>query len=201
MKLYWVTTSDHDEDWFVIAKNKQTAKSFFASYEGYDYDKVSAEGVQTVGDEYFAIKAYHPSVVQLKQLGFKIYERGQSIFAWKNGKIYEEGNIVKNLAFKIYDKVPVVYIIKLYGGNHYKIGVTKDLSRRIKTFNTSNPQGFDIFNIVHCDKPYQLERKLHATFKNKRFAREWFLLTNKDLRNLSRIISEYSKLEELFKLV
>lgn len=36
LKLYWCETDDHDEDWFVIARNEQDAAEFFTDYEGYD---------------------------------------------------------------------------------------------------------------------------------------------------------------------
>ena len=39
--LYWVSTADHDEDWFIFAKSTRSAATFHAEYEGYD----SGEGV------------------------------------------------------------------------------------------------------------------------------------------------------------
>jgi hypothetical protein len=48
MHLYWVSTDDHDEDWFVFAKNSHDARGYFAWYEGYDYEDTAAELVATV---------------------------------------------------------------------------------------------------------------------------------------------------------
>ncbi|MGQ0505280.1 MAG: hypothetical protein ACT4TC_08155 [Myxococcaceae bacterium] len=36
MKLYWVETPDHHEDWFVVARNPREARAFFENAEGYD---------------------------------------------------------------------------------------------------------------------------------------------------------------------
>lgn len=42
LKLYWCETYDHDEDWFVIARDEDEAVQFFADYEGYDEDEAIA---------------------------------------------------------------------------------------------------------------------------------------------------------------
>jgi len=42
-KLYWCETDDHDEDWFVVARNADDARSFHENMEGYDEDEVWAE--------------------------------------------------------------------------------------------------------------------------------------------------------------
>ncbi len=34
--LYWVTTSDHGEDWFIFARTSRSAASFHEKYEGYN---------------------------------------------------------------------------------------------------------------------------------------------------------------------
>lgn len=36
LKLYWVETADHHEDWFVIARTARDARRFFEETEGYD---------------------------------------------------------------------------------------------------------------------------------------------------------------------
>jgi hypothetical protein len=35
VRLYWVTTADHDEDWFIFANSARQARSFHEHYEGY----------------------------------------------------------------------------------------------------------------------------------------------------------------------
>lgn len=48
LRLYWVTTEDHDEDWFVLAPDGATACAFFEAYEGYDPDTAEEEFVTAV---------------------------------------------------------------------------------------------------------------------------------------------------------
>jgi hypothetical protein len=36
VNLYWVTTDDHDEDWFTLARTIRTAESYHIQYEGYE---------------------------------------------------------------------------------------------------------------------------------------------------------------------
>jgi len=42
-KLYWVTTADHDEDWFVFAPSSTQAESFHEDFEGYNSGDATAE--------------------------------------------------------------------------------------------------------------------------------------------------------------
>jgi hypothetical protein len=35
VKLYWCTTADHDEDWFIFAESARSAKKYHEYYEGY----------------------------------------------------------------------------------------------------------------------------------------------------------------------
>jgi hypothetical protein len=35
IKLYWVTTADHVEDWFIFAENARSARAYHEHYEGY----------------------------------------------------------------------------------------------------------------------------------------------------------------------
>ena len=51
MKLYWVTTEDHDEDWFVVATNAKEAASFHENMEGYDPGDATAEAILDIPEE------------------------------------------------------------------------------------------------------------------------------------------------------
>ncbi|WP_437796486.1 hypothetical protein [Sorangium sp. So ce693] len=42
-KLYWCETDDHDEDWFVVARNADDAQAFHENMEGYDEEDAQAE--------------------------------------------------------------------------------------------------------------------------------------------------------------
>jgi hypothetical protein len=45
MKLYWVTTEDHDEDWFIVASSPQEATQYYENMEGYDPGDAKAEEI------------------------------------------------------------------------------------------------------------------------------------------------------------
>lgn len=51
LKLYWCTTSDGDEDWFIVAHSGREAALLHAEGEGYDYADASAEFVLTLPEE------------------------------------------------------------------------------------------------------------------------------------------------------
>lgn len=50
MKLYWVTTEDHAEDWFVVANNLEEAANFHEDAEGYAPGDATAEMIQEIPD-------------------------------------------------------------------------------------------------------------------------------------------------------
>jgi len=50
MDLYWVTTSDHAEDWFIVANSAEEAASFHEDAEGYDIGDATAELVTEIPD-------------------------------------------------------------------------------------------------------------------------------------------------------
>src|SRR5664280_1643563 len=43
--LYWVSTADHDEDWFIFAKSARSAAKFHADHEGYGPRETAAEPI------------------------------------------------------------------------------------------------------------------------------------------------------------
>jgi hypothetical protein len=61
MHLYWVTTDDHCEDWFIIASSEAEAANWFEQNEGYDKGDATAQRIldipasiqlETMDDEY-----------------------------------------------------------------------------------------------------------------------------------------------------
>ncbi len=48
MILYWVTTKDHDQDWFVAAESPTDASAFFEHTTGYDPGAATAERVMEI---------------------------------------------------------------------------------------------------------------------------------------------------------
>jgi hypothetical protein len=50
MHLYWVTTEDHCEDWFVVANTVKAAELWFERHEGYDDGDATAICVLDIPD-------------------------------------------------------------------------------------------------------------------------------------------------------
>jgi hypothetical protein len=77
-------------------------------------------------------------------------------------------------------KNPCVYL--LYSGGRYKIGYSDNLSSRLTQMSTGTPFEINVVCAIECDDPRQLERELHRKFHEKRVHREWFTLTDDDVR-------------------
>ena len=95
VKLYWVTTRDHAEDWFIFAGSDLQARSYHEHYEG--YGKGDAHSRLIVSD--VTLKEFmngtppcHAQFQDLYQIGFKnagaIPNRRR---AGLNGEIFREG--------------------------------------------------------------------------------------------------------------
>jgi hypothetical protein len=97
IKLYWVTTDDHDEDWFIFADSAKSARAYHEDYEG--YGKGDAHSRLIVSD--VTLKEFqngtppcHAQFQDLVQIGFQdagtIPNRRGVKF---NGEIFREGII------------------------------------------------------------------------------------------------------------
>jgi len=77
-----------------------------------------------------------------------------------------------------------VYVIQsLTNETYYKIGRTRDLHRRAKTFGVLLP--FDVQTVctIKTDDMYKLEGELHGRYMSKRVKQtEWFILSDDDLK-------------------
>ena len=95
IKLYWVTTADHAEDWFIFAASARQARAYHEHYEG--YDKGDANSRLIVSD--VTLKEFmngtppcHAQFQDLVQIGFQ--NAGSSPNrrrAGFNGEIFREG--------------------------------------------------------------------------------------------------------------
>ena len=48
LKLYWVTTEDHCEDWFIVSHSAKAAEHFHETEEGYEKGEASAEEILAI---------------------------------------------------------------------------------------------------------------------------------------------------------
>ena len=95
IKLHWVTTADHGEDWFVFAESAGQARAFHEHYEGYDKgDARSRLIVSNIPLKEFqnGTPPCHAQFQDLFQIGFQdagtIPNRRRVKF---NGEIFREG--------------------------------------------------------------------------------------------------------------
>jgi hypothetical protein len=95
VRLYWVTTADHAEDWFIFGASARQARAYHEDYEG--YDKGDANSRLIVSD--VTLKEFqngtppcHAQFQDLFQIGFKnagaIPNRRRAGF---NGEIFRDG--------------------------------------------------------------------------------------------------------------
>ncbi len=77
-----------------------------------------------------------------------------------------------------------VYLIKC--GNRYKIGRTKNATRRMRELNHQLPEKPEVVHKIATAKEVEIERYWHRKFAGKRGHGEWFNLTNEDVTEFKR---------------
>lgn len=87
------------------------------------------------------------------------------------------------------NKTGYVYLLKDDNDN-YKIGLTKNLESRMKSF-TSLPYKIELIHYFESNNMSSDERKLHNKFSDKRISGEWFKLSTEDVEYIKNIESEY----------
>ena len=90
MKLFWVTTEDHDEDWFVVASNAEEACKFHEDVEGYAIGDATAEEILNI-PETITAKPGWPSDELLLAVGAKFIMEEPSRVVEINGRKFSEG--------------------------------------------------------------------------------------------------------------
>jgi len=90
MKLYWVTTEDHDEDWFVVASSAEEASRFHEDAEGYDPGDATAEEILSIPENIPAELGW-PSDEILLAVGAKFITENPSRVVEINGRKFSEG--------------------------------------------------------------------------------------------------------------
>ena len=96
MKLYWVTTEDHDEDWFIVASSPEEASKYHENMEGYDPGDAKAEEILDIPDNVPA-KTGWPSDELLLEVDAKFLLNDQSRVVEIAGRKFCEGMLEATL--------------------------------------------------------------------------------------------------------
>ncbi len=101
MNLYWVTTEDHHEDWFIIASSSTEACKLHEDFEGYESGDAKAEKVLNIPKD-ISTEIGWPSEELLISLGAKFIQKGYLRVVEIEGRKYSEG-MLESLISEICD--------------------------------------------------------------------------------------------------
>lgn len=87
-----------------------------------------------------------------------------------------------------------VYLIKDPSNQTYKIGVTKDLKKRLLNLQTGNSTELQLMFYYHTPYPFKLEKLLHNKFKQYQYNNEWYELPEADVMNFQLYCMEINKI-------
>ena len=90
MQLYWATTEDHSEDWFIVASSAKEAARLHANMEGFDTDEATAEHVIDIPLKIVTEKGW-PEEGLLEALGATIIDSGCARVVEIAGRKFSEG--------------------------------------------------------------------------------------------------------------
>ncbi len=103
MKLYWATTEDHDEDWFIVASSSEEATKYHEEMEGYEPGEAKAEEILDI-PENISAEAGWPSDELLLAVGADFRINDQSRVVEIAGRVFCEGMLEATLN-EIYDDI------------------------------------------------------------------------------------------------
>ena len=89
-----------------------------------------------------------------------------------------------------------VYLMKI--GDRAKIGKARDPAQRLKELQTGNPFALKLIGCIRClsdGHAFEIEKALHAKFRNQRIRGEWFKYTNSMHLFVERLIEQIEGME------
>lgn len=90
------------------------------------------------------------------------------------------------------DNVPgYLYLINRVGSDSYKIGLTRNRSKRFSQLQCGCPEPLKFTHTVKVDRMFDSEKHLHNVFASYRTRGEWFKLNR---RTVAKVVSEMNKL-------
>lgn len=114
LRLYWVMTEEHDEDWFIVAHSAAEARRIHEDAEGYDRGDALSELVLTLPPEKQGEDTGWPRPGLLEELGAEVSRmppdehealrrtmRSGARVVRFGDRIFSEGDIVSNTAMRL----------------------------------------------------------------------------------------------------
>lgn len=86
----------------------------------------------------------------------------------------------------------IIYLIRAYDGK-YKIGITKNIYKRVQQLQTGNPEILTIQSQYQSEMASKIESVLHRMYRHKKIKGEWFLM---DIDDEVNFIDNCRKIEE-----
>lgn len=192
--FYWVESPEHVEDWFVVAPDQYLAEKFFADAAGFDIEHLNSSEVSEATYEDSSDESYFPSLDMLKRNGFEFISEDEPMIVWRKGRKFCKGDIIEAIVLRPNASKKGMYIVNVRNSDLYKIGVTTNIVRRKKQFETANPFEFYLYDFFPTDDCRKLEREVHKRYKDKRYKNEWFKLTEEDITTISNFARQFIEL-------
>lgn len=192
--FYWIKTYDNHENWFVVANDEYLAESFFAEMEGYDMELIEAIEICKVIFEDSEDDEFFPSIEMLIKNGFEIIKPENPMIVWKDGKKYCQGDIIHSMLTERNKNKLGLYIIHTNDSNLYKIGITKNITKRIKQFETGNPFEFTLYDFFETENCRELESLIHKRLEKNKYRKEWFKLNLEELTEVCNFARNFTGL-------
>lgn len=89
-----------------------------------------------------------------------------------------------------------VYLLR--SNENYKIGIAKDVNKRIKQLQTGNPYKIELIGSYESMHASKIETTLHNQYSHEREMGEWFTLS---LREEINFINECERIENNIKIL